>query len=198
MTKRLVLLPFVLLLHGCIAFTAVVPGDIPVSGMVVQTSDTWNQAPRELTRLSRPDAKTWTRDGTLLDRLLIIPAVPGGEPIFHQFSQSQALPVFQSDMLPNEIEELVESSIVKLFGEGAASVTTSALRPHEFGAHRGIMFDLSLSLSDGPDYRGITSAAVVDGKLYLIIFLAAEPYYYEKHIDEVMRIMDRSTIGESA
>jgi len=69
-----------LLLGGCVTFAAVPPGEVKLSGLTVTPQNTWNQAPREWTRLSRSDAKTWTKNGILLDRILIIPAVPDGEP----------------------------------------------------------------------------------------------------------------------
>ena len=92
-------------------------------------------------------------------------------------------------MLPNEIEELTESSLVKLFKEGEVVVQTSNLRPHRFGEHNGLLFDINVAVSDGPNYRGITGALVVDKRLYLIFFLGAEPYYYKKHIDEALVII---------
>jgi hypothetical protein len=173
------------------------PGEFSSSGFVVTTDVIWNQAPAEATRLSRPDSRTWTQDGFLLDRLLIIPAVPGGEPIFRQTSISQALPLFEASMLPNEIQELIESSIVKLFGEGGAAVETRRLRPQSYGADRGIMFDVEASLSDGPDYRGLTGALVVDEKLYLILYLAAEPYYFEKHVERATRVIKSARVSRS-
>ena len=101
-------------------------------------------------------------------------------------------------MLPNEIEELVESSIVKLFGEGGGAVSTSALRPQLYGQHSGIMFDLSVRVSDGPDYRGVSGAIIVEEKLYLIIYLAVVPYYHEKLLDEAIEIIKSSRIESSA
>jgi hypothetical protein len=121
----------------------------------VQPGQAWNQAPREATPAARTESRTWTQDGVLLDRILIIPGVPSGEPLFRQLSSSQALPVFESSMLPNEIEELTESSIVKLFGEGGVVVETTNLRPHRYGDKRGILFDLEVTVSDGPDYKGV-------------------------------------------
>lgn len=195
MNTRFVVYVCMLFLGGCVSFAAVPPGESSFSGMTVKTTSTWNQAPGEMSRLSRPDAKNWTRDGMLLDRLMFIPAVPSGEPVFRQTSSSQALPLFDASMLPNEIEELTESSIVKLFGEGGAVVETSKLRPHRFGEHKGIMFDLDVSVSDGPDYRGVTGAMIVDEKLYLVVFLAAVPYYYEKHLDEAVQIIKSSRVS---
>jgi hypothetical protein len=93
-------------------------------------------------------------------------------------------------MLPNEIEEFVESSVVRLFGESNATADTSGLRPHTFGANRGFLFDMNLTASEGPNYRGICGAFVNEEKLYLLLFLGAEPYYFEKHQAEVLSIIE--------
>ena len=45
---------------------------------------------------ARSGTKVWTRDGLLLDRIIIIPGVPDGEPIFKATNKSQALPGVQS------------------------------------------------------------------------------------------------------
>jgi hypothetical protein len=118
----------------------------------------------------------------LLDRLVISPAIPDGQPIMVSRNKSAALPVFRKDMLPNELEELVESSIVKLFGEGSAVVSTSNLRPHRYGEITGIRFDLEVTVTDSPAYRGTVGAFVGTDNLYLMFFLGAEPHYYDKHI----------------
>ena len=103
MNRRTIFFCSLLMVSGCVSFKATGPGELSYSGLTVETETAWNQAPKEVTRLSRPESRTWTQDGVLLDRLMIIPGVPGGEPIFRQTSQSQALPVFEANMLPNEI-----------------------------------------------------------------------------------------------
>lgn len=171
------------------AYVAVAPGNINYDGLIIKTDQAWNLAPTISTPSARKGSKVWTQDGILLDRIMIIPAVPDGESLFITTSKDQALPAFKADMLPNEIEELTESSLVKLFKEGEVVVQTSNLRPHRFGEHNGLLFDMNVAVSDGPNYRGITGALVVDKKLYLIFFLGAEPYYYRKHIDEALVII---------
>ena len=104
------------------------------------------------------------------------------------------MPVFRADMLPNELEELFESTIVKFFGEGQAVVNTSNLRPHRFGDNRGVMFDLSATVTDSPEYRGVVGAFVVDESLYILYFLGAVPHYYEKHLEEATAVIASATI----
>lgn len=177
------------LLGGCVAYKAVAPGESDYSGLMITTSQAWNQAPAANTPAARRTSKSWTQDGLLLDRIMIIPAVPSGESIFVSRSKDAALPLFDADMLPNEIEELTESSIVKLFGEGEVAVETMNLRPHKFGDVTGFLFDMQVAVSDGPDYGGITGAFVADEKLYLIVYLGAQPYYFDKHRDEALAVI---------
>lgn len=189
MKIRLMLSVFIVLVAGCVSYSAVGPGALDYNGMSVQTSQAWNLAPKQATPAARSDSKVWTRDGILLDRIMIIPGVPSGESLFKTLSTDQALPVFKADMLPNEIEELTESSIVKLFGEGGAAVETVNLRPHRYGDNNGFLFDLNVAVSDGPNYKGVAGALVVAERLYLIFYLGAEPYYYDKHLDEALIII---------
>ena len=189
MKVRLLLCFFVISTTGCVSYSAVSPGALDYNGFKVQTSQAWNMAPKEATPASRADSKTWTQDGILLDRIVIIPGVPNGESLFKVASSEQALPVFRADMLPNEIEELTEFSIVKLFGEGQVAVETTNLRPHRYGENSGFLFDRSVTVSDGPNYKGVTGAFIVAEQLYLIIYLGAEPFYYEKHLDEALVII---------
>jgi len=159
------------------AYVAVAPGNINYDGLIIKTDQAWNLAPTISTPSARKGSKVWTQDGILLDRIMIIPAVADGESLFTTTSKDQALPAFKADMLPNEIEELTESSLVKLFKEGEVVVQTSNLRPHRFGEHNGLLFDMNVAVSNGPNYRGITGPLVVEKKLSLFFFLGAEPYY---------------------
>ena len=191
MLKRtFLLLTLSILSAACVpTYSLVMPGTNSVADMQVQASSGWNQAPAITTPTSRSASQTWTQDGPLLDRLVFIPAVPDGEPLLKVGKQSAALPVFHKDMLPNELEELAESTFVKLFGEGNAAVSTSNLRPHNFGEHRGVMFDMNAAVTESPDYKGSVAAFIVNDLLYMMFYLAADPYYYEKHYAAAEAVM---------
>ncbi|MEJ2139713.1 MAG: hypothetical protein P8Y61_09745 [Gammaproteobacteria bacterium] len=189
MVRKSFVLTAAMLLSGCVAYSAVAPGTIDYSGLKVTSAQAWNVAPGVAGGALRKDSLQWTQDGLLLDRIVFIPAVADGETLFRVSSGADALPSFQADMLPNEIEEIVESSIVKLFAQGEVSVDTQNLRPHKFGETQGVLFDMQMAVSDGPDYSGITGAFVNGGKLYVIIYLGAQPYYFDKHKDEALAII---------
>ena len=193
--RTTIILLFVIFTGGCVTgFLAVVPGTIAVKDLNVNLSTTWNAAPATILPNARKGAQVWTQDGLALDRIMIIPAVPDGETIFISRDKSAALPAFKSDMLPNELEELTESSLVKLFGEGNAVVSTSGLRPHRFGENRGVLFDFEASLTDSPDYRGMAGAFIANDLLYIMLYVAAEPYYYGKHVDEAKLIIETASL----
>jgi hypothetical protein len=178
------------MLGACVpAYTLVSPGTIAVGDLFVNTADAWNQAPSAVSAQLRKGSQLWTRDGLLLDRLLIIPGVPDGEALMTDRSKTAALPVFRANMLANELEELTESTMTKYLGEGNSAVSTSNLRPWRFGEQRGVMFDLQVAVNDRPDYSGMVGAFVANHSLYLVIYLAAEPYYYGKHLAEAESII---------
>lgn len=194
---RIALVATLLSLGGCVAmnYSLVAPGAVSVEGLELAPATAWNEAPPMLSPASRKASRVWTHDGLLLDRLLIIPAVPDGEPVFRSRDESAALPVFRASMLPNELEELTESSITKLFGEGEAVVETANLRPHRFGDHAGVLFNLDIRVSDSPDYRGVAGAFVAGDRLYLMIFIGAEPHYYDRYAPEAESLIKGARIG---
>ena len=160
----------------------------------VDAVTTWNTVASLGRNYTNNKTQVWTQDGLLLNRIIIVPGVAEGKPIFIQTNESQALPVFRSDMLANEVEELVESSIVKLFGEGQVAVHTEMLRPNRFGENRGFMFNMVVSVSDGPDYRGLTGAFIHEQQLYLLMYFGAQPYYYEKRLEEAEALIKSARI----
>ncbi len=185
------------MLSACVTgYTLVAPGTVDLAGLQVNTGASWNLAPRALNPEARKNAQVWTQDGLLLDRLIIIPGVPDGETVFLSSRDDAALPAFRADMLPNEIEELTESSIVKLFGEGGVSVSTSNLRPHRYGDDRGILFNLEVAVSDGPDYKGLAGSFIADDTLYLMLYFGAEPHYYDKHLADAERVITGARLME--
>ena len=182
-------------LAGCVmSYSLVAPGLVTVQDLKLQADGNWNRAPANYVPLSRRDAETWTRDGLLLDRLVIVPGVPDGEPVLYSREPTAALPVFRADMLPNEIEELVESSLVKVFGEGQSVVNTANLRPQRFGEHHGVMFDFEATVTDSPEYRGTAGAFVANDKLYLVYFIGAVPHYYDKHLASATAVIQSALL----
>ena len=178
-------------LVGCVPTYSLVQGSaVSVGTLQVDASTNWNRAPNVHAPYLRKGSELWTLDGARLDRIVIIPGVADGEALIKApGNKAAALPIFRADMLPNEIEELAESTFVKLFGEGNAAVTTENLRPSSFGEHRGIMFDVSAAVTDSPDEKGTVGAFIANEQLYMIFFLAATPYYHDKHAGNALSVI---------
>lgn len=180
MKTRWLALAAAALLAACVSITLQKPGTVRVGALQVTAQDSWNVLPAAMTPFARKGAQVWTRDGVLLDRLMIIPSVPEGEPLFSEPDKAIALPRFKADMLPDEIAQFTESSLVKLLGEGGTVVKTANLRPARFGEQRGVMFDLRATLTEGPAYRGTAGAFIASGQLNMVLFIGADPHYYDR------------------
>jgi len=193
--RNLLTLLFVATLAGCVAgYTLVTPGINSAEDLQVSAGRGWNLAPPLASPGTPKGSQTWTQDGLLLNRLVIIPAIEDGETVLTSQAEDAALPAFRKDMLPNEIEELMESSLVKLWGEGNVTVGTANLRPQTYGDDRGLMFDIDVKLTDSPDYRGTVGAFVADEKLYTIWYIAAIPHYHDKHFASAESIIKSARV----
>lgn len=178
-----------LLLAGCetISYSVVPVGARQAGTIELDVAGPWNAVPAYLTPASREGSQTWTRNGILLDRFYIIPSVKDGETLFKQHEKSEALPTFRSGMLPNELMELMESSVVKLFGEGNSVVSTANLRPYRFGEAPGILFDFEATIVDGPKYKGMVGMIKSGEELYVLMYMGADPYYFDKTLPDATR-----------
>lgn len=190
------LIPLFLLLSGCVStqYTLVPAGPTTVGNLHLSPVSEWNAAPEMETPLARRSSQSWTVDGLNLNRLMVIADVADGESIFVPNHKGMALPLFKSNMLPNELVELTESSFEKLFEEGKSDVRASNLRPHRFGDRSGVMFNLDLTLADGPGYRGLVGAFTANNHLYLVAYIAAVPYYFEKDLESARRVIESARV----
>jgi hypothetical protein len=44
-------------------------------------------------------------------------------------------------------------------------------------------------VTDGPEYKGLAGAFIAADSLYVMLYLAATPYYFDKHAGEVEAII---------
>jgi hypothetical protein len=178
-TQRLAFLLFALALAGCATtppVTLVTPGPVEVGSLTVTAGTGWNN----LTASKSAQRMTWTRDGLTIDRLWVFADIADGETLFPEPKGSgAALPRFRASMLPNELVAFTESYISKMFGEGDAVVTTSNLRPQRFGEHNGVLFDAAVQPAGAADRKGLIGAFIADAKLFLVMYLAVDPYYFD-------------------
>jgi len=176
---RSTLLLMALWLTGCAAMAPVAPvapGSTQVADLTLTAGAGWN----ELTQSKDDHRAAWTRDGVSIDRLWVFAGIADGETLLEEPKNSgAAFPKFRSGMLPNELVAFTESYLGKLFGEGDAVVTTMNLRPQRFGSQDGVRFEAAIQVADGADRKGVIGAFVANTRLYMVMYLAADPYYFD-------------------
>ncbi len=190
--KALPVLVLGLILAGCNAYYELIkPGQVQVKYMTVSPGVAWNK--ERLPELGE-NVDSWTVDGVLLNQLIFSNGVEDGQPVFGQVSPGNTLPVFKSDMLPNEIMEITAATLNRYLGGGEVLLTTSDLKPMTFLEKPGFEFTFYYQARSGLAHRGIFTGTLKDGRLYFIMFRAAELHYFEKYENEVRDIIQTARI----
>jgi len=168
--NRLAALTLVLLTAGC-AQATLVSADKPVTvgnGVTVMPQRQWNQF--------SADHIVWTADGPNVNSIHFLTGVKAGKPLIHIFGVAdKELPVFDAKMLPNDIQDLVVSTIGK---QGYQNVRPGNLTPCPFGGGTGFCFDLDFVTRDGLQMKGMTMARKQADTLDLFLFEAPSEYFY--------------------
>ena len=119
----------------------------------------------------------WTQNGPYLDGISFVTGLKDGKALVYQRSRDdRQVPKFRSNMTPLEITSMIES----LFRvrAGAVDFKTVGLSPRSFMGYNGFQFDYEHLDSDEVRRKGRAVGAVIDGRLYLILFDAARSHYY--------------------
>ncbi len=139
--------------------------------------------PREWNKISGSlfvdihSVEDWTQNGPYLDGISFVTGLKDGKALVYQRSRDdRQVPKFRSNMTPPEIAAMIES----LFRvrAGAVDFKTVALTPRPFMGTNGFQFDYEHLDSDEVRRKGRAVAAVIDGRLYMILFDAARSHYY--------------------
>jgi len=119
----------------------------------------------------------WTLNGPYLDGISFVSGLKGGAYLIRQSKRAdQQVPKFRSDMTPPEIVAMLES-LYRVKG-GAVEFRTLSLQPRPFLGANGFQFDYEHLDGDELWRKGRAVGAVIDGRLYLILFDAARSHYY--------------------
>ena len=145
--------------------------------MTVVTPREWNRT----TRNGFTDIRyveDWTLNGPHLDGISFVTALPDNHRIIRQeYKADRQVPKFRSVMTPPEIAALVES-LYRIEG-GATDWRTLNLAPRPFLGAGGFQFDFEHLDGDELWRKGRAVGAVIDGRLYLMLFDAARSHYYD-------------------
>ncbi|MFL6854235.1 MAG: hypothetical protein ACJ8D3_02120 [Sphingomicrobium sp.] len=131
----------------------------------------------------------WTQNGPYLDGISFVTGLKDGKALVRQRSRDdRQVPKFRSNMTPPEIAAIIES-LFRVRG-GAVDFKTTALAPRPFLGANGFQYDYEHLDSDEIRRRGRAVGAVIDGRLYLILFDAARSHYYNALIPDFEAIVN--------
>jgi len=123
------------------------------------------------------DVEDWTQNGPYLDGISFVTGLKDGKALVYQRSRDdRQVPKFRSNMTPLEITAMIES-LFRVRG-GAVDFKTVALGPRSFMGYNGFQYDYEHLDGDEVRRKGRAVGAVIDGRLYLILFDAARSHYY--------------------
>ena len=151
------------------ANVSLVPADKPVAvgnGVTVMPQRQWNQI--------KTDYVLWTAEGTNVDQIVFLTGIKSGNPLMPGM-RGDRIGVFDSKMLPNDIQDLVVGTLTKT---GYQTVKPGNLTPCPFGRGQGFCFDLDFSTPQGLQMKGMTMARKQNDTLDVFLFEAPSEYYF--------------------
>ncbi|MBC6441106.1 MAG: hypothetical protein GDA49_12005 [Rhodospirillales bacterium] len=183
MTTRLIAAILILAAAACAPYKKIDTGRIQVGDLSLQTGQSWSQIGESYLPQQGPTA-VWTADGLPLNQILIYAALDDGNPMFVAKGDERPFAVYRADMSASDIQELVEDSISRFYSTGP--ITTQYVRPHTFAGAEGVQFEFSFATkSNDLEYRTLATAAIMNGRLHLIIFTAPRLHYFDHLKPEV-------------
>ena len=134
----------------------------------------------------------WTLNGPYLDGITFVTGLPDNKRlIWQEYKADRQVPRFRSDMTAPEILALFET-LYRVEG-GTVEFKTLGLVPRQFLGTNGFQFDFEHLDGDEVWRKGRAVGAVIDGKLYLILYDAARAHYFAQALPD-FEAMVRSAV----
>jgi hypothetical protein len=140
-------------------------------------------APREWNRTTRNGftdiryVEDWTLNGPYLDGVTFVSGLPDDRRIIRQERRAdRQVPKFRSNMTAPEVASLLET-LYRVEG-GTVDWRTLALVPRPFMGYPGFQLDFEHLDGDELWRKGRAVGAIINGRLYLMLFDAARSHYY--------------------
>ena len=156
--------------------------------MAVTPPRPWNRTRRLFLFEDIRQVEDWTLNGPLLDGMTFVTGLKSGRYLIRQRrTEDRQVPKFRSDMSAPEITAMLES-LYRVRG-GSVDFRTLSLQPRRFLGYNGFQFDYEHLDTDELWRKGRAVGAVIDGKLYMILFDAARSHYYANAIGDFETIV---------
>jgi len=187
--KKIISLGLLMLLTGCNQYTLVKSEQIDMDGIMLTPTDGWNSVTKGI---SPKGIKMWTADGMMLNSIMFFSEIADGKPLVKADTEEQ-YPVYAANMLPNEVMELVESTVAKLYNGTISG--TGKLKPIKIGTDPGFQFTIDFIGEDNVPRRLFAAGTTKNEMLYLVTYQATQLYYYDKHLAEVTSMVGNMVIN---
>lgn len=178
------------LLSACVSITPAPAGPYVSGAHQVTLGRLWGDSSAFASRVKQ--VKMLTIDGWGLNSLYIIDGLKSGDFMVRSTSKERPTPTYRAGMTPTEQVEFVTESIVAM---GYQRVETDGLRPAKIGGADGLRADITAKTQAGLEISGLTQIVEVNGKLYIILYLAPTEHYFEATKAEVESIMASARIA---
>lgn len=130
----------------------------------------------------------WTLNGPYLDGITFVTGLPDNKRlIWQEYKADRQVPRFRSTMTAPEVASLLET-LFRVEG-GAVEFKTLALAPRPFLGTGEFQLDYEHLDGDEVWRKGRAVGAVIDGRLYLILFDAARAHYYPQALPDYEAII---------
>ena len=160
--------------------------DVGKGAFVVTPQTEWSRWSRRPSK----NGEIWTQDGFGLNMVHFIGQVGDGETLFKDRKKKERpMPKVRGDMLVTDLAELFEASFSIEYD--VTQFDVRAMEPSKLGSHDAIKMTYEFALpNDALTRVGEARLAKVNGKVYLVNFIAPELHYYDQSIGEVQAMMD--------
>lgn len=161
------------------------------AGLLVTPPSDWNRLGAKLGR----NAESWTIDGLPLNELSFYAGIENDKPIFREVDKrSRPLPRFTSTMLPTDIVGLFEGTY--RVAAGTSLFEVGKVEPVTFAGQPGVRFAYTFVQQDEEvRRRGEATAAVINGRLYLVSFEAPMIYYFDRDLARYRQLVASARVG---
>jgi len=172
------------------------PTNVGNGSVTVVPPRPWNKQRRFFFFDSVRWVEDWTLNGPYLDGITFVTALPSGQYLIRQRkSDERQVPKFRSDMTAPEVAAMLETAF-RVRG-GAVDFKTLGLQPRQFLGYPGFQFDFEHLDNDELWRKGRAVGAVVDGRLYLILFDATRSHYYGNALPDFEAMANNARIRSS-
>jgi len=130
----------------------------------------------------------WTQNGPYLDTISFVTGMKDGKAVVRQRSRDdRQVPKFRSNMTAPEIAAMIES-LFRVRG-GTVDFKSTSLAPRAFLGTGGFQYDFEHLDADEVWRKGRAVGAVIDGRLYLILFDATRSHYFNASLPDFEAIV---------